>query len=206
MDTGKAELLEAALTFDTSDYPKWQGDVGKCWVSCEDETITVVGWRTDMGTAINSYRLVVQSKERKSKLGVKKWIELIGWDDSGKEIKKKVFGTSVNDAVDVMLQMTANGVTEVKGLAAAVANLCTVARAEPSFGLPDVNGEYEKYPEPKVRTPPAGRPVTVGGKRVQVYLDDESIETANKLGNGNASEGIRFALKDVGKRPSLNGE
>nr|WP_314862046.1 hypothetical protein [uncultured Undibacterium sp.] len=32
------------------------------------------------------------------------------------------------------------------------------------------------------------------GKRVNVYLDANSLEIAAKLGNGNVSEGIRFAL------------
>lgn len=42
---------------------------------------------------------------------------------------------------------------------------------------------------------PVGRPAGVGGKRVQVYLDVESIAIAAKIGNGNVSEGIRTALK-----------
>lgn len=33
------------------------------------------------------------------------------------------------------------------------------------------------------------------GKRVNVYLDALSLATANKLGNGNVSEGIRIALQ-----------
>ena len=44
--------------------------------------------------------------------------------------------------------------------------------------------------------PEAGRPAELeGGKRVQVYLDAESLAIAAKLGNGNVSEGIRKALK-----------
>jgi hypothetical protein len=35
----------------------------------------------------------------------------------------------------------------------------------------------------------------VGGKRVQVYLDDDSLAAAAKLGAGNVSDGIRRALK-----------
>ncbi len=42
---------------------------------------------------------------------------------------------------------------------------------------------------------PVGRPAEVGGKRVQVYLDAESVAIAAKLGNGNVSNGIRQALK-----------
>ena len=43
-----------------------------------------------------------------------------------------------------------------------------------------------------------GRPATMaGGKRVNVYLDDASLDAAAKLGDGNVSEGIRVALKKV---------
>lgn len=42
-----------------------------------------------------------------------------------------------------------------------------------------------------------GRPAAVKGKRVQVYLDDESIVIATRLGNGNVSEGIRKSLKEA---------
>lgn len=44
----------------------------------------------------------------------------------------------------------------------------------------------------------AGRPAELeGGKRVQVYLDAESLAIAAMLGNGNVSEGIRKALKQA---------
>lgn len=42
---------------------------------------------------------------------------------------------------------------------------------------------------------PVGRPAAIGGKRVQVYLDDESLAIAARLGGGNVSEGVRTALK-----------
>lgn len=43
-----------------------------------------------------------------------------------------------------------------------------------------------------------GRPAEMaGGKRVQVYLDAESISIASSLGKGNVSEGIRKALKQA---------
>lgn len=45
---------------------------------------------------------------------------------------------------------------------------------------------------------PVGRPPAVGGKRVQVYLDDDSLARAAQLGHGNVSDGIRQALKSVG--------
>lgn len=44
----------------------------------------------------------------------------------------------------------------------------------------------------------AGRPSEMeGGKRVNVYLDAESLAIASKLGNGNVSDGIRKALKQA---------
>lgn len=50
---------------------------------------------------------------------------------------------------------------------------------------------------------PVGRPATMnGGKRVQVYLDGESIEQAKLLGAGNVSEGIRLALARAGMQPT----
>ena len=43
-----------------------------------------------------------------------------------------------------------------------------------------------------------GRPPSLsGGKRVNVYLDAASLKTADKLGGGNVSEGIRMALKPL---------
>ena len=41
----------------------------------------------------------------------------------------------------------------------------------------------------------AGRPVEMaGGKRRNIYLDAASREKAERIGNGNVSEGIRIAL------------
>lgn len=57
--------------------------------------------------------------------------------------------------------------------------------------MPDTKQPPEKRP--------IGRPADVGGKRVQVYLDAESLAIAAKLGDGNASEGIRKALKQAGE-------
>ena len=43
-----------------------------------------------------------------------------------------------------------------------------------------------------------GRPSEMsGGKKVNTYLDAESISIAARLGNGNVSEGIRKALKQA---------
>ncbi|MFA9949168.1 hypothetical protein [Dentiradicibacter hellwigii] len=39
-----------------------------------------------------------------------------------------------------------------------------------------------------------GRPTIIGGRRVNVYLDDESLDVALALGDGNISAGIRVAL------------
>jgi hypothetical protein len=45
-----------------------------------------------------------------------------------------------------------------------------------------------------------GRPSEMtGGKKVNTYLDAESVAIATRLGNGNVSEGIRKALKQAGK-------
>ncbi|HVK54626.1 MAG TPA: hypothetical protein VM532_06310 [Burkholderiales bacterium] len=47
----------------------------------------------------------------------------------------------------------------------------------------------------------AGRPTELdGGKRRNVYLDDDSWDAAKKLGKGNASDGIRKALA-LSKKP-----
>lgn len=46
---------------------------------------------------------------------------------------------------------------------------------------------------------PVGRPADVSGKKVNTYLDAESIAIATKLGKGNVSEGIRKALKQAGE-------
>lgn len=44
----------------------------------------------------------------------------------------------------------------------------------------------------------AGRPAEMtGGKRRNIYLDDESASIAERLGNGNVSEGIRIALAAI---------
>lgn len=55
--------------------------------------------------------------------------------------------------------------------------------------------KLDEIPWPSGRV---GRPNEMeGGKRVQVYLDAESLAIANKLGSGNVSEGIRKALKQA---------
>lgn len=47
---------------------------------------------------------------------------------------------------------------------------------------------------------PVGRPVTVGGTRVHVFLTDADLATAAKLGAGNVSAGIRKALGQAVER------
>jgi len=50
----------------------------------------------------------------------------------------------------------------------------------------------------EIEWPSAGRPAEMeGGKRVNVYLDAESLSIAAKLGNSNVSDGIRKALKQA---------
>jgi hypothetical protein len=45
----------------------------------------------------------------------------------------------------------------------------------------------------------AGRPTEMdGGKRVNVYLDADSLRVAEGLGGGNVSRGIRIALQHAG--------
>lgn len=59
--------------------------------------------------------------------------------------------------------------------------------------------EGQKVGQPEKR--PIGRPAVLdgnaGGRRVNVYLDKTSLAVAKKLGDGNVSEGIRKALKQV---------
>jgi hypothetical protein len=43
--------------------------------------------------------------------------------------------------------------------------------------------------------PTVGRPLTVAGRRRNIYIDDDLAELAEKIGAGNMSEGIREALK-----------
>lgn len=53
----------------------------------------------------------------------------------------------------------------------------------------------EALGEPRRAT---GRPAMLaGGRRVNVYLDDESLAIANNVGRGNVSQGIRIALAHV---------
>jgi hypothetical protein len=129
LDRNKADFLERTLTFDTTSHPFWRGMEGKCWVNIESQKITIVGWMSDMGAAINNYRLVVQYKKRAKKSGITQWIELVGFDDSGKGISKKVYGTSMAGALDAMFQIAQNGATSVNEYAAVVASLCTVHRS-----------------------------------------------------------------------------
>lgn len=59
------------------------------------------------------------------------------------------------------------------------------------------DADYWRDKMDEIPWPPGqvGRPAEMeGGKRVNVYLDAKSLETAAKLGNGNVSEGIRIAL------------
>jgi post-segregation antitoxin (ccd killing protein) len=44
---------------------------------------------------------------------------------------------------------------------------------------------------------PAHRPASIDAKRVNVTLDQQTIEAARKIGNGNVSAGIRIAVKEA---------
>lgn len=53
-------------------------------------------------------------------------------------------------------------------------------------------------PKPRKNAPGAGRPAQLlGSRRVNIYLDAESVRTAQLIGEGNVSEGVRLALKMV---------
>ncbi|WMD24027.1 hypothetical protein RAS12_30815 (plasmid) [Achromobacter seleniivolatilans] len=55
-----------------------------------------------------------------------------------------------------------------------------------------------KKPDSAAMKRPVGRPAAVGGKRVQVYLDDDSLFIAGWIGkDGNVSDGIRKALRQA---------
>lgn len=61
--------------------------------------------------------------------------------------------------------------------------------------LSEVNRMLAETPPPVPSLEP-GRPAEMeGGKRVNVYLDAESLAIAARMGNGNVSEGIRKALR-----------
>jgi hypothetical protein len=49
---------------------------------------------------------------------------------------------------------------------------------------------------PRKNAPGAGRPAQLlGSRRVNIYLDAESVQAAQLIGEGNVSEGVRLALK-----------
>lgn len=48
-----------------------------------------------------------------------------------------------------------------------------------------------------------GRPRTVAGKQVMVYLSREAWQAAHRLGAGNVSAGIRIALAGYGSAAPL---
>ncbi len=172
MEQSKVEQFKKFFTFDETDYPDWKGAVGKCFVDDETEVITIVGWWSDMGSTVNNYRLVIEPKSNARK----SWISCKGFTDTGKSIGVKVDETTMDEALVRMLNFAKNENENIEALVAAIV---------------DVNGEF--------RSRSVGRPVTVAGKRVQVYLDAASLKIAAKLGGGNTSEGIRVALKKVGE-------
>ena len=69
---------------------------------------------------------------------------------------------------------------------------CATLITRPSSDLDAPRMATDRKSAPPERNP--GRPPTIGGRRVQVYLDDDSIARAKLLGGGNVSLGIRVAL------------
>ena len=114
MNIEKSESLIRILTFDTADYPSWVGDVGKC--SVDADALIIVGWRSEMGSSINNYRLVVKQKKNKKNNS----ISLVGFTDSNKPIKLKVDGISMDEALSRMLVAAENGCRSIDALARAV--------------------------------------------------------------------------------------
>lgn len=84
-------------------------------------------------------------------------------------------------------------------MARAESKLCGIAgctcggvrgKANPGLEPISPDGDYML-----IEPPARGRPVEMtGGKRVNVYLDAASLATAERIGNGNVSAGIRAAL------------
>lgn len=67
--------------------------------------------------------------------------------------------------------------------------------AQHDYGQDAPSSDYWSEQLNKVWPKKRGRPSSmVAGKRRDVYLDDEAIATAEGIGNGNLSEGIRAAL------------
>lgn len=86
----------------------------------------------------------------------------------------------------------------VPGFIATDKNTGVIVSARPS--LESLNRDLEKRQESYESANKPGRPAEMdGGKKVNTYLDAESVEIAKKLGNGNVSEGIRKALKQAGE-------
>ena len=57
-------------------------------------------------------------------------------------------------------------------------------------------------PKPRKNAPGAGRPAQLlGSRRVNIYLDAESVQTAQLIGGNNVSEGVRLALKMAKAHP-----
>jgi hypothetical protein len=46
----------------------------------------------------------------------------------------------------------------------------------------------------------AGRPST-GVRKIQITLDDKTIEKGKKIGEGNLSRGVRIAVKEHKRKP-----
>jgi len=52
----------------------------------------------------------------------------------------------------------------------------------------------------------AGRKPTIardGGRRINVHLDEETVQIAREIGDGNLSLGIREAMKKIRAQPKI---
>ena len=111
-----------------------------------------------------------------------------------KELEKKYGGRSwIRECFKTEKLVIREGITRlgVRGFVAIDENTGIIVSAFKNKET--VEKDLEKR---AIRMNSVGRPSEMeGGKRVQVYLDADSLALAAKLGNGNVSEGIRKALK-----------
>jgi hypothetical protein len=102
----------------------------------------------------------------------------------------RIYTNSIPAGCTVLGTVTRDGI-ETGALVQTEAGIYSMLNARVYRGL-----EQRKVAAALGLEPPAvGRPPEMtGGKAVKVYLDTESIATAQQLGGGNVSEGIRKAL------------
>ena len=97
--------------------------------------------------------------------------------------------------------------TDLDGQKLAVALTCNNSQvAFHRFDRVAGDADYwrDKLDEIEISAAGRGRPDTMdGGRRVQVYLDAPSLATADRMGDGNMSAGIRAALASAGDLDAL---